>query len=53
MHDVVVHQLEEVGGLAVETSVLGAALVIGFLSMAGRNIQAKRLGTDGIQLALT
>lgn len=58
VHYAVVHQFEEVGGLAAQTSVLGGAVVIVFVSIAGQDAQAKKkkrtfLGTEGITSDLT
>ena len=41
VHYAVVHQFEEVGGLAVQTSVLGGAVIVVFVSIAGQGAQAK------------
>lgn len=40
VHYAVVHRFEEVGGLAVQTSVLGGAVIIVFVSIAGQDAQA-------------
>ena len=42
VHYAVVHQFEEVGGLAVQTSVLGGAVIVIFVSIAGQDAQANK-----------